>query len=89
MGPTRTVANCEVTEFSPGSLMGFRAHSPRMDYMGRIAVEPGTGGTRVTISGSAQMKGWWRLMQPLMKSEFRNGIRKELAALKAALERPA
>lgn len=86
MGPTRTTATCEVTEFAPGALMGFKAMSPRMDYMGRMTVEGVTGGTKLTMEGSAQMKGWWRLMQPLMRSEAKSGIRKELEAVKAALE---
>ena len=86
MGPTRTTATCEVTEFAPGALMGFKAMSPRMDYLGRLTVEGVTGGTKLTMEGSAQMKGWWRLMQPLMRSEAKSGMRKELEAVKAALE---
>lgn len=86
MGPTRTTAACEVTEFAPGALIGFKAVSPRMDYMGKISVDGVTGGTELTIKGSAQMKGWWRLMESLMKSEFKSGIRKELETLKAVLE---
>ena len=87
MGPTRSTAACEVTEFSPGALMSFKAVSPRMDYMGSITVEGVTGGTKLTMKGNAQMKGWWRLMEPLMKSEFKSGIRKELETLKAVIER--
>lgn len=86
MGPTRTTATCEVTEFTPGALMGFNAISPRMDYAGRITFEGVAGGSTLTMKGSAQMKGWWRLMQPLMKSEARSGIHKELEAVKAAVE---
>lgn len=86
MGPTRTTAACEVTEFSPGSSMAFKAISQRMDYEGSIGVESVAGASRLTMKGSAQMKGWWRLMEPLMKREFQNGIRKELGTLKAVLE---
>jgi hypothetical protein len=89
MGPSHTTAACEVTDFRSGSLMGFRATSPRVDYMSRLSVEDDGDGSRVVITGSAQMKGWWRLMEPLMRSEFKTGLRKELAALKAVMEAPA
>jgi hypothetical protein len=38
------------------------------------------------IKGTAQMKGWWLLMEPFMRSEFKTGIRDELTSLKAVLE---
>lgn len=87
MGPTHTTAACEVTEFAPGSTMAFKALSPRMNYQARIIVERNGDGSRVTINGSAQMKGWWKVMQPFMKGEFKTGVRKELSSLKAVLER--
>ncbi|WP_077488728.1 SRPBCC family protein [Sinomonas mesophila] len=86
MGPRRTTANCEVTEFAPGSMMGFTATSPAMDYQGRFTLAPASGGSEFTMTGTAQLKGWWRLMQPLMEGEFKRGIRKELEAVKAYLE---
>jgi hypothetical protein len=57
-----------------------------MDYKGKIILEGVTGGSKLTITGIAQMKGWWPLMEPFMKSEFKSGIRKELETLKAVLE---
>jgi hypothetical protein len=87
MGPTHATATCEVTEFTPGSLMAFRALSPRMDYQARITVERSGAASKVTMKGSAQMKGWWRMMQPFMKSEFKTGVRNELTSLKAFLEK--
>jgi hypothetical protein len=86
MGPTHTRATCEVTEFTPNSLMGFSALSPRMNYQARLTVEPSGEGSNVTMNVGAQMKGWWNFMQPLLKGEFRSGLRKELTSLKAVLE---
>src|SRR5258708_7714452 len=48
MGPWRTTATCEVTEFSPGTMMGFSAVSTAMDYRGRVVVEPWQGGSKLT-----------------------------------------
>jgi hypothetical protein len=86
MGPTHTTATCEVTEFTPNSSMGFNALSPRMDYRARLTVEPSGEGSNVTMDVRAQMKGWWNLMQPVLRGEFKTGLRKELASLKAVLE---
>ncbi|HEY0919568.1 hypothetical protein [Devosia sp.] len=51
-----------------------------------MSVAGASAGSEFTINGSAEMKGWWRLMGPLMKGEFKRGIRKELETLKAVLE---
>jgi hypothetical protein len=87
MGPTRTTAICEVIEFTHPSMIAFKAISPRMNYQARLTVEPSGGGSKVTMKGSAEMKGWWKVMQPFMKSEFKTGVRKELTSLKEALEK--
>lgn len=87
MGPTRQTATCEVTEFAPGTLMGFKASAPAIDYLGRFVFEGAGTGTRLTIAGRAQLKGWRKLMQPLIRGEFKKGVRKDLVALKAILEK--
>jgi uncharacterized membrane protein len=87
MGPRRVAATCEITEFAPNTVVGFRATSPAMDYSGRFQFEGAAGGTNLIVTATGQLKGWWKLMQPLLKGEFRSGIRKELAALKDILEK--
>ena len=87
MGPMRSTANCEVTEFSPGKMMSFKAISPSIDYEGRILVEPSEHGAKLTLSGTVQPKGFWKLLQPMLKGEFKSGIRKELVAIKEILEK--
>lgn len=87
MGPMRTTTNCEVTEFSPDRMMAFKAISTSINYEGRFLVEPWEKGAKLTIAGSVQPIGLWKLMQPIMKVEFKNGIKKELAAIKEILEK--
>ena len=87
MGPMRTTANCEVTEFSPNRMMSFKAISPSIDYEGQVLVEPWEKGAKLTLAGTVQPKGFWKLMQPMMKREFKTGIKKELAAVKEILEK--
>jgi hypothetical protein len=57
-----------------------------MNYWSHLTVEGDGKGSKVVIKGSARMKGWWHLMEPLMRSEFKTGLRKELTSLKAVLE---
>lgn len=87
VGLARATANCEVTEFSPDSKMAFKADSPSIDYEGRLLVEPLEKGARLTLAGTVQPKGWWKLMQPLLNEEFKTGVKKELAAIKEILEK--
>jgi hypothetical protein len=42
--------------------------------------------TRATWSGAIGMRGWWRVLEPLMAGEVRNGEAAELRRLKANLE---
>jgi carbon monoxide dehydrogenase subunit G len=87
MGPMRVTAMCEVTEFAADKMMAFKAESSAISYQGRVVVEPSGTGTDLTISGTANLKGLWKLMQPMMRGEFKSGISKELAAIKAILEK--
>ena len=87
MGPMRSTANCEVTEFAPGRMMSFKAISPSIDYEGKVLVEPWEKGAKLTLSGTVQPKGFWKLMQPMLKGEFKSGIKKELIAIKEILEK--
>lgn len=87
MGPRRVTATCEVTEFAADQMMAFKADSSAISYTGQIVAELSGTGSRLTISGTATLKGMWRLMQPLMKGEFKKGIAKELAAVKEILEK--
>ena len=87
MGPMRTAADCEVTEFILDKSVAFKAKSSSINYEGRILVEPFEKGTKLTMEGSAQPKGLWRLLQPMMAGEFKRSVKKELAAVKGILEK--
>ncbi|GEM_PF-813117 len=78
---------CEVTEYQPTRRFGFRSiSSSRIAYGGTIDLEPNGRGTRVTIHADVALKGWMRVVEPLFKTELKQGVKKELRALKALLE---
>ena len=79
--------NCEVTEFAKDKALTFSGTSSAMDFTERILIEPWENGVRVTLTGTVEPKGFWKLLQPILSGEFRNGAKKELAALKKNLEK--
>ena len=79
--------NCEVTEFSTDNALTFNGTSSAMNFTERILIEPWENGARVTLTGTVEPKGFWKLLQPILSGEFRNGAKKQLAALKNNLEK--
>jgi hypothetical protein len=86
LGPWRINARCEVTEFDGLGVMGFKADSSPVGYEGRITVTPSGSGCRVAIAGSANLRGAWRLLTPVLAGDIRRGVRHELEAIKKLTE---
>jgi uncharacterized membrane protein len=88
VGPMRATGSCDVTEFSPGRMMAFKAVSAGIIYDGRILVEPWEEGSKLTLTGDVQPKGLSKLVQPILKGKLESGIRKEVTSIKEFLEKP-
>jgi uncharacterized protein YndB with AHSA1/START domain len=87
VGPWRLHTVCTVTDIKPNERFAFEAKSDGpLDYDGRFELQPVAGGTRVTLSGDARLKGLWRLLQPLLAADLRKETRSELATIKQLLE---
>jgi uncharacterized membrane protein len=86
MGPRTIPASCEITAFSPGRSLTFRARSPGLVYDGTVIVEPEPGGSAFTLSGEVRLNGPLRLLQPVIRARMRDGVRREAAAVKARVE---
>jgi hypothetical protein len=81
---------CTVTDMKVNERFSFVAKSSGpLDYDGRFDLQPIAGGTRLTLSGTARLKGIWRLLQPLLASDLRKETRTELATIKLLLEAQA
>jgi len=87
MGPRRIPATCEITAFSAGRTYSFRAVSPGLIYDGRVVVGPEEDGSSFTLSGEVGVSGFLRLLQPIIKGRMRDGVRREVAAVKAHMDR--
>lgn len=90
-GPFRWDVDLEVAEAEPGRSIVWRTvDDPRLD--GRTTLELASTGpatTRATYSSDVRMRGWWRVLTPLLAIEARAGVKRELMRLKANLERGA
>ncbi len=87
VGPWTMHVVCTVTDLKANERYAFSAESSGpVNYEGTFDLQPVAGGTRLTLHGSARLKGLWRLLEPLFGSDLRKEAREELAAIKEALE---
>jgi uncharacterized protein YndB with AHSA1/START domain len=87
VGPWRLRNVCRVTDLKPGQRFAFEAKSSGpLDYDGCFDLQPVAGGTRLTVSGTARLKGLWRLLQPLLAGDLRRETRTELESLRRLIE---
>ena len=87
MGPRKMPATCEITSFVADRDYTFRAVSRGLVYDGRLMVAPREGGSSLTMSGEGQLSGFVRRLQPIISGRMRQGVKSEVAAIKAHLER--
>lgn len=86
MGPRRLRGSCEITSFSVGRSFSFRAVSRGLVYDGQVVVDPSQDGSSFTLSGEVTLSGFVRLLEPVIKRQMREGVRREAAAVKAHME---
>ncbi len=79
-------AELEVTEFTPDDRIGFRTSAP-VRSRGSYAVRPDGSGTRVSVSGSAQLEGIASLAGGIAEKMIEREMTRSLERLKSILER--
>lgn len=89
LGPWRVPTQCVVTEYDRKGTVGFQASSKPVNYEARFTVDSASAGSVVTIRGSAQLKGLWRLLKPMLAGDIRKSLRHELSAIKRHTEHPS
>jgi hypothetical protein len=86
VGPWKLETQCVVTELKRSEVFAFEAMSRPIDYAGSFRLSDEAGKTRVSLHAVAQLKGVWRLLQPLLASDLRKESRVELENLRHVLE---
>lgn len=77
----------ELTTVAPGKRLEFQVIEPDwLESRNRLLVEKLGGGTRLTLTSSNELSGWWRLAQPVLRRIWERSMAAELAHLAALLE---
>ena len=79
-------ANCEVTVFDAPRSLTMVADGKLVHYEGGFTLSPATSGTRLSLAGTVALKGFWRLLGPIMGREIRKESQAELEDIKKAIE---
>lgn len=85
-GPFKGVIQMRIEELDPERRIVFRASHPGLDWTSTSTADPDGAGTRFTYAGEMRLKGWRRLLEPLMAGEVRKGEAQEAMRLKELLE---
>jgi uncharacterized protein YndB with AHSA1/START domain len=85
-GPIKGMLDMELTELDPDRRVVFHVTHPDLDWVAVSTLEPAGDGTRLTYAGDLRLRGWRRLLEPLMGHEVRRGEAAEALRLKALLE---
>jgi len=85
-GPIKGMLEMELTELDPDKRVVFRVTHPTLDWEAVSTLEPAGNGTKLTYAGDLQLRGWRRLLEPIMAREVRTGEAAEALRLKAILE---
>lgn len=87
MGPLRIKGTGEVDRFEPDRAFGFRMTVPgAFDFDLQLELEPIAEGTRLRGRGAMTTHRWWRLLEPVLRSEVQAGEAREARRLKELLE---
>jgi hypothetical protein len=76
----------EVTQHEPPTALAARTVSGALPATLRLLLEPLDGSTKLTLVADAQLRGVYRLMEPLMKRAVQRRFETQLRTLKNLLE---
>jgi carbon monoxide dehydrogenase subunit G len=76
----------EVTALDPPRRVVLRGTGSTVNALDDIRFEATESGTRILYTADLRLKGVLRLMEPLLRSKFREVGRKAMAGMRAALE---
>lgn len=85
-GPFQGPLRMEIVELEPERRVVWRVTHPRVEWTAHATLRPAGAGTELTYAGDLALRGWIRLLQPLIAAEARKGEASEAMRLKALLE---
>lgn len=80
------VTTWKVTEYEPNKMFAFKVISGPVPFQGAYTFDRVDGGTRVTITAQAEMRGLSRLFEPMIIRSGKRQYENDFTALKKVLE---
>jgi carbon monoxide dehydrogenase subunit G len=81
----KTPLTYRIIEYDPPNAVTFRGENSSVISLDRITFEPSDGGTRVTYDAELELKGPFRLAEPLLALAFRRVGNRALAGMRKTL----
>jgi carbon monoxide dehydrogenase subunit G len=81
----KTALTYRIVEYDPPNAVTFRGENSSVISLDRITFEPSDGGTRVTYDAELELKGPFRLAEPLLALAFRRVGNRALAGMRKTL----
>lgn len=85
-GPFKGPLKMEIVELEPDRRVAFQVSHPALDWRSVTTLREDGSGTRVTYAGEMSLRGWRRILEPIMGGEVSKGEAAEIRKLKALLE---
>jgi uncharacterized membrane protein len=87
-GPMRSEVEFDTTGWEPDRLWAFQSVTDGpIGWNGNYGFRPvSVSSTKVTTEGQVTLRGWRRLLEPIVKAELRRGEQAELEKLKGLIE---
>jgi uncharacterized protein YndB with AHSA1/START domain len=85
-GPFRGPIHYELTGLEPNRHVRYEMVHNAFAWTAEYTLEPSDSGTRLATSGTLQLRGLWRVLQPIVAREFGRSEADELTRLKAIIE---
>ena len=85
-GPFSGPIQYRLTALEPDRRVVYEMTHPSFTWVAELSVVPAAGASRLATSGSFEVRGWRRLLQPIIAREVARGEEGELVRLKAILE---
>ena len=77
---------CVVTALEPDRLMAFEASSKPIVYRAEFRFDAVPEGTSLAIRGTGEMRGLWKLFEPLLQADAQRSIQDEAGRIRTHLE---
>ena len=85
-GPIKGTLEMELTELEEDRRVVFHVTHRSLDWKAVSTLEPAGTGTQLTYAGDLRLRGWRRLLEPLIAREVRSSEAAEALRLKGVLE---